>query len=114
MLKIITNIGKSGLQTWFIQRLTAVVLGLYTCALLGFWLYPGQRTYLDWQALFSNQSMKYITTIVLVALLIHAWIGVWTVATDYLNTVWLRFIAQMCMYVTLLFYLIWGLQILWL
>ena len=36
MVASITNLGRSGLYDWVIQRLTAVILAVYTLFLLGF------------------------------------------------------------------------------
>jgi succinate dehydrogenase / fumarate reductase membrane anchor subunit len=57
--------------------------------------------------------MKFASFAALLALVSHAWIGMWTVTTDYLKTAWFRLLVQLLIYITLLFYLVWGIQILW-
>lgn len=113
MLKMITSLGRSGLQDWLIQRISAVVLAVYTITLFGFWILHLDSDYTVWQQLFSNLLMKYATLVALLALIAHAWIGIWVVSTDYLKKIWLRLPAQIFAYTLLFFYLIWGLQILW-
>ena len=103
----------SGLQSWLIQRVSAIILGTYTILLLGFWLWQPQANNLAWQHLFNYPLMKYVTMLVLLALLAHAWIGVWTITTDYIKNAWVRLSVDVLVYVVLLFYLIWGMQILW-
>ena len=44
MVASVTNLGRSGLYDWVVQRLTAVILALYTLFLLGFVIAsPGRR-----------------------------------------------------------------------
>lgn len=114
MVKFITNLGTSGLQAWFIQRLTAVIFGLYIIFLLAFWLWPENQTAVAWQQLFNNNYMKHASTISFVAMLIHSWIGIWNVTTDYFKTTILRLIVQIFSYAAMIFYTIWGLQLIWL
>ena len=113
MLSIATSLGRSGFQDWIIQRVSAVILAAYTVFLLVFcFLQPELNTGV-WQKLFTSSLMKYASFVVLLAIIMHAWIGLWTVTTDYLKTSWFRLVVQILIYVTLLFYLIWGIQILW-
>ena len=51
--------------------------------------------------------------VALLAVVAHAWIGIWTVLTDYIKPVGVRFFAQSLLIVTCLSLLLWGLVILW-
>jgi len=113
LLKMVTSFGRSGLQDWLIQRISAVILAAYTLFIFAFWLLQPNIDYLTWQQLFTNVYMKCATLLALLALISHAWIGMWIISTDYVKKLWLRLPIQICIYVALLFYLIWGLQILW-
>lgn len=113
MLNIITALGRNGFQDWILQRVTAVILALYTFALLTVWLYMPWCENLSWRSLFNNNAMRLVTVIALISLLIHAWIGMWTVITDYIKTPSLAFVAKVLVFVSLMFYLFWGIQILW-
>jgi succinate dehydrogenase / fumarate reductase membrane anchor subunit len=86
MLNITTALGRNGFQDWILQRVTAAILGLYTIGLLCFWLYMPLHKNLSWNGLFNNQTMRLITIIALLSLMIHAWIGMWTIITDYIKT----------------------------
>ena len=44
-----------GLKEWLIQRMTAVVMVLFTIILLGDYLLNGGANYAAWASLFSNQ-----------------------------------------------------------
>jgi succinate dehydrogenase / fumarate reductase membrane anchor subunit len=113
MLNIITALGRNGFQDWVLQRVSAVILGLYTFVLLGFWLCMPWFENLSWHNLFNNQTMRLITIIALVSLMIHAWIGMWTIITDYIKTPALSFFIKVFIFLALAFYLFWGIQILW-
>ena len=113
MLTSVTNLGRSGLQDWLIQRISAVVLAVYMLTIMVAWFIHPQMDSLAWQALFANVLMKYATLLALLALIAHAWIGIWTISTDYVHKIWLRLPLQILVYIMMLFYLVWGLQILW-
>lgn len=113
MLSIATSLGRSGFQDWLIQRISAVILAVYTLFLLTFCFMQPELNIMVWQKLFNCSSMKYASFVALLSLVMHAWIGIWTVSTDYLKTPWFRLCVQILVYIMLLFYLIWGIQILW-
>lgn len=120
MVTNITNYARSGLADWFLQRLSALVLGAYTLFLLGYLLFQGDLQFQQWQALFACTGMRIFTLAALLSLLAHAWIGMWTIATDYLNeralgraAVWVRLLFQLGCGVALFAYVVWGVQTLW-
>ncbi len=115
-----TSLGRNGLYDWLIQRASAVVLGVYFFAVLGFFLCGGEATYASWHAYMTSTYMKVFTMIALVSFMGHAWVGLWTVSTDYLTSLQLgkaattvRMIFQGGLAFILLAYLFWGVQILW-
>lgn len=120
MVTNVTSFGRSGLYDWVIQRLTAVVLAVYFVALLGYLLINPDLTYQQWQALFATTWVRIASLLALLALCAHAWIGLWTISTDYLTadmigakaTV-IRFLFQTACVVLMFIYLVWGIQILW-
>lgn len=120
MVTAVTSFGRSGLYDWLIQRVSAVVLAAYVIFLAGFILYTPEVGYEQWKLLFSQLWMRVFSLITLLAVLAHAWIGLWAVLTDYVTarmmgakaTV-LRVIAQMALGVVTMTYLVWGLEILW-
>jgi succinate dehydrogenase / fumarate reductase, membrane anchor subunit len=113
MLKLVTTLGRSGLQDWLIQRISAVILAVYSLTLLIYWLWQPAANFNVWQHLFNNIFIKYATLIALLSLIAHAWIGLWTVTTDYLKSTWIRLSLQFIIFILLLFYFVWGVQILW-
>ena len=102
-----------GLGDWLLQRLTAVVMALYTMVLfIGVLLAP-PRTYSDWHAFFSPPLFRVATMLFVAALLYHAWVGMRDILMDYLHSTAVRLTAQAAVGLALLFYVIWAASILW-
>ncbi|MDX1490034.1 MAG: succinate dehydrogenase, hydrophobic membrane anchor protein [Pseudohongiellaceae bacterium] len=120
MVTNVTSFGRSGLYDWVIQRFTAVVLGVYFVGLLGYLFLTPDLDYAQWKELFSSTWMRIASLLALLSLCAHAWVGLWTISTDYLttdmvgsNATVLRFLFQAACFVTMFIYLVWGIQILW-
>ena len=89
-VKNATSYSGNGLRDWLVQRVSAIVLAAYLIFLLCFLVTHPNLTYEAWALLFSNMFMKIMTILVLLALLLHSWVGLWTVLTDYVKPAWLR------------------------
>ena len=63
--------------------------------------------------LFSNLFFKVFTVITILSLMLHAWVGIWTVLTDYVKPAWLRGLIEIAVIISLIGYFIWGVAILW-
>ena len=120
MVTNVTSFGRSGLYDWVVQRITAVVLALYFVTLLGYLLLSPDLDYQQWQELFGTTWIRIASLMALMALCAHAWIGMWTISTDYLTPDMLggkatviRFLFQAACVVLIFIYLVWGIQILW-
>ena len=120
MVTQVTNFGRSGLSDWVIQRVSAVILAAYTIFLAGWVLYQSDLSYQQWNDMFSCTAMRIFSLLALLSLVSHAWIGIWTIATDYLTGMALgksatkvRFLFLCATAVVLFVYLIWGVEILW-
>ncbi|MBE0485128.1 succinate dehydrogenase, hydrophobic membrane anchor protein [Marinobacter sp.] len=112
MVSSVTNLGRSGVFDWLIQRVTAYVLALYTLFLLGFMVFSDVN-YETWAALFSQTWFRIFTLLALLSIGAHAWVGLWTVTTDYIKAMAPRFLVQALCGLTMFVYVIWGIQILW-
>ena len=108
----VTNLGRSGVFDWLIQRVTAYVLALYTLFLLGFMVFS-DINYESWSALFGQTRFRIFTLLALLSLGAHAWVGLWTVTTDYIKAMAPRFLVQAICGLTMFVYVVWGIQILW-
>ena len=94
MVTTITSFGRSGLYDWMIQRATAVVLLTYSVFILGYLLSNPDLDYMQWKSLFEQTWMRIYTLLVLLSIGAHAWIGLWSVFTDYIKSTGLRFVFQ--------------------
>lgn len=108
MVKNITAFGRSGLSDWLVQRVTSIVVASYVFFLLGFFILCGPVTFIDWFELFASLSVRIYSLLTLICLLIHAWIGIWTVITDYVKPVWARATAEVVTILALAVYMLWG------
>ncbi|MGM0594581.1 MAG: succinate dehydrogenase, hydrophobic membrane anchor protein [Pseudomonadota bacterium] len=74
----------SGLPAWLVQRLSALYMLLFT-AVAGGWLLwlPLPSDYPGWRALMANPVVGIATAMFVLALLLHAWVGVRDVILDY-------------------------------
>lgn len=120
MVTSVTNLSRSGLYDWMAQRVSAVLLAAYTLFLLGWFLANPGLTYEDWVGLFSQNWMRIFSLLTLVALSVHAWVGMWTISTDYLTPMAMgksatvvRFLFQAACGLLMFVLFVWGVQILW-
>ena len=102
-----------GLGDWLLQRLTAVVMGLYTVGFLVCLATHSPSTYADWKAIFSGTFARLATMLFFVSLLYHAWVGMRDILMDYIRATGLRLALQTVVGLALLLYLIWSASILW-
>jgi len=109
----VTSLTGNGLRDWLIQRVTSVIMLVYIVFLLSFFLLHRQMNYMIWQGLLSNTIMRLLSSLFLLSMVWHAWIGMWTVMTDYVKPFVLRLGLQVIIVIILVLYLIWGLAIFW-
>jgi len=127
MVTAVTNLGRSGLSDWLIQRVSAVVLLAYIVFLL-IVMADSSLDYGQWHELFAQTWVRIFSLAALLSIAMHAWIGIWCVATDYLTpyvlnlklgpffgskatVLRLSFLAASA--IVLFTYVVWGIQILW-
>jgi succinate dehydrogenase / fumarate reductase membrane anchor subunit len=102
-----------GLRDWLAQRVTAVLMALFTVVVLVQLLMPGEMGYDKWAAIFSAQWMKVLTFTVIVALLVHAWVGVRDIWMDYVKPLAVRLVLQVFTLVWLVGCAGWAIQVIW-
>lgn len=113
MLETVTSLSTNGLRDWLIQRVSAVVLAAYVLFLLAYFMLHPQLQFTQWQALFACGYMRIFSFLALLSLVLHAWIGIWVVFTDYIKIIGLRLMLQVLVILGLFAYLAWGISILW-
>ena len=113
MVTIITNLGRNGVSDWLIQRVSAVILLAYTLCILGFFLFNSNLDYVTWKQHFSGTGMRIFSLMALLSIAAHAWIGMWTVATDYIKPTGIRVLYHLVVVLALFAFVVWGVQVLW-
>ena len=84
-----------GMGDWLAQRVTAIVMAVYTVILLVAFLMGHDYTYAGWSGLFAQSWMKVATLVALAALLYHAWVGMRDIWMDYVQPTGIRLFLQM-------------------
>lgn len=113
MVTNVTSLTGNGLKDWLIQRVTAIYFAVYSIFLICFLLTHSNLNFEQWHTLCAHGLFQIATAIALLALSLHAWIGIWTVTTDYMKCTALRLAVQMLVVLWLLSQFIWGLMIVW-
>jgi len=102
-----------GLKEFLVQRVTAVIMAVYTIVLLVAFLLSKDTSYQSWAGLFANQWMKLLTFVVILSLAYHAWIGVRDIWMDYVKPVAVRLTLQVLTILWLVGCAGYAAQILW-
>ncbi|WP_106477313.1 succinate dehydrogenase, hydrophobic membrane anchor protein [Phytohalomonas tamaricis] len=113
MVTNITNLGRSGVSDWLIQRVTAIVLALYTVFIVAYMLFHPELDYATWSALFQRTWMRIFTLLAFLSIAAHAWSGLWIISTDYIKHAYARLGVQTFIIVALFVFVVWGVQVLW-
>jgi succinate dehydrogenase / fumarate reductase membrane anchor subunit len=102
-----------GWRDWLVQRVTAVMMGLYTILVLGLLLWFGGLDFAAWNAIFGNEAFRIATFVFMVALFWHAWVGVRNILMDYVKPAVVRLALQVLVIGALVGYAGWTIQVLW-
>lgn len=119
-VKSATGLTGSGSRDWVVQRISAVVLAVYSVVLVGFFLTHSNVDFVQWSAFMTSLPMKLLSLLTIIALAGHAWVGMWTVFTDYVTlnqmgtkAAGIRLVLQALMIVAIFVYVFWGIMIFW-
>ena len=113
MVTNVTSLTGNGLKDWLIQRVTAVYFAVYVLFLLGFFFLHPQLTYEQWHELFQAKCFVLASVLALISMNLHAWIGIWTVTTDYIKCTVVRLSLQLGVVLWLLVQFFYGIMIIW-
>ncbi len=102
-----------GLRDWLIQRLTALVMAIYSLFFEGNLLLQPALDYDTWSALFASDLMRSFTLLFLLCVYYHAWVGVRDIVMDYVKPAGIRLAIYVVVILALILYAIWSVQILW-
>ena len=101
-----------GLRDWLVQRITALIMALYTLIMLAVF-FNKSFNYDSWKALFAQGWMRVATLLFAASLAWHAWVGMRDIWMDYIKPVWLRLVLQVATIVWLVGCTGWAVQVLW-
>jgi succinate dehydrogenase / fumarate reductase membrane anchor subunit len=102
-----------GWMDFLAQRITALVMAVYTLLVVAIALYGGGIDYPRWQALFTHTAFRIATLLFALAVLWHAWIGMRDIWMDYIKSTALRLTLEVLSVIALIGYAGWVMLILW-
>jgi succinate dehydrogenase / fumarate reductase membrane anchor subunit len=102
-----------GLRDWLMQRITAVVMAVYSVFMAGWLLLHPNVNYEAWTGLFASNVVRSFSLLFLIAVFLHAWVGMRDIVMDYIKFASLRMLIHVTVILTLIMYAIWSVQILW-
>ena len=106
-------VSSNGVSDWLIQRISAVIIAQYSLFLFLYILLTPGLTFTDWTELFNSTLMRIATLIVVLAVITHAWIGLWIVGTDYIKSIAVRLFYQTIVLLVLASLFLWTIEIIW-
>ena len=125
MVTQVLSLGRSGLADFVIQRVSAFIMAAYTFVLTWFFV-TTEITHAVLLGFFVSTPMQIFSTMVLLSTLAHAWVGLWTIGTDYIRSAHLefilglgsfstaiRFLYQVVCMLIMFVYLIWAMKLIW-
>lgn len=113
VVKSAATFGRTGSHDFILLRATALIMAAFAIFMLSWFACHPQVDYVTWSNLFSHLGMKIFTMLALSSVLVHGWIGIWQVLTDYIKCPKLRALIQYVFVVALLVYWFTGLIVLW-
>lgn len=113
MVKSVLGVNHQGLRDWIVQRISAIMMAVYTIGLTAYIVCTPGLSFAEWHTLFAQTWMKIATILVLLGLLCHAWIGMWTIFTDYVKITAIRCVLNVLVILALAACFLWGVLILW-
>src|SRR5690554_4924916 len=107
-----------GTVDFIAQRVTAVIMAIYTVVLLLGFLFMGELNYENWRNLFAFTFLgmpmgQMLATVAFLSVIWHAWIGVRDIWMDYIRPVGLRLFLQVMTLLWLLGTVAFFAKILW-
>ncbi|MEM6406385.1 MAG: succinate dehydrogenase, hydrophobic membrane anchor protein [Pseudomonadota bacterium] len=102
----------SGFKAWAWQRATAVYIGLFGLYLIISLLFAAPENYTAWQAWFAGPVMQITSLLFVLAILLHAWVGIRDICIDYVKPIAVRAGLLMLLALSLILYGLWAAQLL--
>lgn len=102
-----------GIKDWLIQRITALVMALYTLFMLAYLVLLPKLDFAAWHGLFASLPIRLFSLLFLLSLFLHAWVGMRDIFMDYVHAPVIRLSLHVVVILALVAYTAWSVQILW-
>ncbi len=112
MVKRIVTGAHYGLRDWLVQRLSAVVMLVFT-VVAGLRIVAAEPGYEGWSGVFEPDWMRVALFVFLLSVLYHAWIGVRDIYMDYIQPVSIRLTLHTLTVLALVAYAGWVFELVW-
>ena len=125
MVTQVLSFSRSGLTDFVTQRVSACIMAGYTLLLTWFFS-TTDVTHSILLEFFLSTPVQIFSTMTILSILAHAWVGLWTVGTDYIRSAHLgfipglanfstaiRFLYQVVCLLVMFIYLIWAMKLIW-
>lgn len=102
-----------GLKDWLAQRITAVVMAIYTVMILAAVMGGATQSQETWHGFMSHGFIRFVTFLFIVSLCYHAWVGIRDIWMDYIKPTGVRLLLHVLTLLALIGYAGWAIQIIW-
>jgi succinate dehydrogenase / fumarate reductase membrane anchor subunit len=102
-----------GLDMWLLQRASALYMFVFLVVFLLLFLMAGPMNFETWRGFFVPMAMKVGSLLFVMALLVHAWIGLREIFIDYVHFLVVRLGLYLAFGALYLGCLVWTVDILW-
>jgi len=100
----------NGLRGWVLQRFTAIYLLLFSLYIVLHFQINGAHDYDAWREFITGPVVSIAVLVCLLAVMLHAWIGVRDAVLDYVNGFWPRLVVLAFLALYLLAMMTWAIR----
>ncbi len=102
-----------GLRDWLAQRITGVLMAVYTMVVFAAVLSGAASSFDAWRAFMGHGFVRFATFLFILSLGYHAWVGVRDIWMDYIKPTGIRILLHVLTLLALTGYAGWAIQIIW-
>lgn len=102
-----------GIKDWLAQRITAVLMAIYTLIIFAAVLAGAASSHEAWRGFMGHGVVRFVTFLFIISLGYHAWVGVRDIWMDYIKPTSVRILLHVLTLLALIGYAGWAIQIIW-
>jgi succinate dehydrogenase / fumarate reductase membrane anchor subunit len=102
-----------GLKDWLAQRITGVVMAVFTLVVAVALAQGVAASHESWRAFMASGLMRFASFLFVVSLCWHAWVGVRDIWMDYVQPAGIKLALHVLTLLVLIGYAGWAVQIIW-